>query len=223
LSLLLLAVLIVAVSLLSVVLPPDTPAFSIAFVSTEAIMVVPVAIILAMRHASWKSLGFRKASWDGMALGCGALILVYPLILFHNILLVWLGIETQGDSITTIYQSLGGPIPLLLAGVVLAPLGEEIFFRGFFFQALRGRYGWVKAMLISAAVFAIFHLQLVALIPTFLLGCVLALAYQRSNSIWPGIILHFLVNGLALCLTTFVMEQPWFPGLTGAIFQICSK
>jgi len=205
----LLVVLILGTSVLSVFLPRESPAFSGAFVATELLMVIPVAVIFALKRIDWRALGFRKAAWDAMALGCGALILIYPLILIHNLLLVWLGVETQGDSITGLYQSFGGPIPLLVAGVVFAPLGEEIFFRGFFFQGLRGKYGWVGAMLISSAVFAVFHLQLAALIPTFLLGCVLAFTYQRSNSIWPGIVLHFLVNGLALCITTIVVQQGW--------------
>ena len=46
--------------------------------------------------------------------------------------------------------------------------------------------------------FAAAHLDLVALIPTFILGCVLAYVYHRSNSVWPGVILHFLVNAFGL-------------------------
>ena len=86
-----------------------------------------------------------------------------------------------------------------IAAVVIAPLVEETFFRGFLFQGFRHKYGWIAGMLISSAIFAIAHLDLVALIPTFILGCVLAYLYHRSNSIWPGIILHFLVNSFGLC------------------------
>jgi membrane protease YdiL (CAAX protease family) len=54
-------------------------------------------------------------------------------------------------------------------------------------------------MLLSGFIFAVAHLDLVVLIPTFVLGCLLAYVYHRSNSLWPGIILHFLVNSFGLC------------------------
>ena len=62
-------------------------------------------------------------------------------------------------------------------------------------------------MLLSSAIFASFHLQLVAFIPTFLLGAVLAFTYQRSNSVWPGVILHFLVNALGVCVTLAALQM----------------
>jgi membrane protease YdiL (CAAX protease family) len=90
--------------------------------------------------------------------------------------------------------------------VIVAPFVEEVFFRGFLFQGLRQRYGWIAAMLLSSAIFAVAHLDPVALIPTFVLGNVLAYVYHRSNSVWPGIGLHFLVNGFGLCAAYFVTQ-----------------
>jgi membrane protease YdiL (CAAX protease family) len=57
----------------------------------------------------------------------------------------------------------------------------------------------VSAALLSSVIFAAAHLDLVALIPTFILGCLLAYVYHRSNSVWPGVILHVLVNAFGLC------------------------
>jgi cation-transporting ATPase E len=48
----------------------------------------------------------------------------------------------------------------------------------------------------------------VALIPTFILGCLLAYLYQRSNSVWPGVIVHMLVNSLGLCVAYVVTQYP---------------
>jgi membrane protease YdiL (CAAX protease family) len=208
-GLVLMFLVIAGMVVISIFLPEKGIWRSLSLVVLEPLLLLPVAIILGRKGASWKHLGFRRFSWDGMALGCGAVILMYPLVILHNLLLVELGVETQGDSITALYQELGAPVAFLAAGVLLAPIAEEIFFRGFLFPGLRQRYGSIKAMLISAAIFAGFHLQLAALIPTFLLGCVLAYTYQRSNSIWPGTILHFTINGLALCVTAFMVQQGW--------------
>lgn len=92
-----------------------------------------------------------------------------------------------------------------------APFAEELFFRGFFFQGLRQKYGWNRAALFSSLLFGAAHGQLAALLPTFLLGYVLAFIYQRSNSIWPGIILHFLINSMGMCALLITLTSS--PGL----------
>ena len=102
-----------------------------------------------------------------------------------------------------LFAELDTPFWFLIVGAVFAPLVEEIFFRGFLFQGFRARYGWVAGMLISAAIFAVAHLDLVVLIPTFILGCLLAYLYHRSNSLWPGVIVHFLVNSFGLLAAYF--------------------
>ena len=134
----------------------------------------------------------------------------YIIILLHNLVLLALGVDTQGDEIFRIFSELESPIWFFLVGVIFAPIVEEIFFRGFLFQGFRQRYGWVTATLLSSAIFAAGHLDPVALIPTFVLGAVLAYVYHRSNSVWPGIILHFLVNAFGLC-AAYAMTQ--FPGV----------
>jgi membrane protease YdiL (CAAX protease family) len=49
-------------------------------------------------------------------------------------------------------------------------------------------------------------LQLVTLIPTFILGYLLAYLFQKSNSLWPGIILHFSVNSFGFCMIYAVSQ-----------------
>jgi membrane protease YdiL (CAAX protease family) len=102
------------------------------------------------------------------------LIASYIIIILHNALLYLLGVETQGENIVKMFAELDSPVWFFIVGAVFAPLVEEIFFRGFLFQGFRARYGWVPAMLISAAIFAAAHLDLVVFIPTFILGCLLA-------------------------------------------------
>ena len=59
-------------------------------------------------------------------------------------------------------------------------------------------------MALSALVFGLAHLQPVVLIPLFLLGCMLAVVYERSGSLLPGIALHGLFNlvGVTLIFST---------------------
>lgn len=209
LGLLLMVFVILGMAVLAAFLPSGSLWQSAALVLMEPMLLLPVAVVLGRRRISWKHLGFRRFAWDGLALGCGLVIVIYPLIILHNLLLVQLGVETQGDSILDLYRELGAPAALLVAGILLAPVVEEIFFRGFLFPGLRERYGWVRAMLLSAAIFAVFHLQWVALIPTFLLGCMLAYLRHRTDSLWPGILLHFTINGVALCAAAAAVQFGW--------------
>lgn len=80
--------------------------------------------------------------------------------------------------------------------VIVAPITEEIYFRGFLFPAFK-RYGAVMAALLSSLVFGIVHFQLNVSIYTFLLGLFLCFMYQRLKSIWPGVGLHMLNNFIA--------------------------
>ena len=181
-------------------------------VLAEMLYLVPVILILAWRRASWKRLGFSKFDSLTMGLGCGLLVAGYIFILLHNLILMVLGVDTQGEEILKLFSELESPVWFFVTGVVAAPLVEEIFFRGFLFQGFRQRYGWVAAMLISAFIFAAAHFDLVAFIPTFLLGAVFAYIYHRSNSVWPGIILHFLVNMFAMCAALAAVQlQDYIP------------
>lgn len=167
---------------------------------------LPVAIIFTWRRLPWKHLGFGKFKWSTVGIGCGLLIVSYMIIFVHNLLLMALGVETQGDQISKLFELLDTPWWFFFVGAFLAPLVEEIFFRGFLFQGLRARYGWIAGMLISSGVFAIAHLDPASLIPTFILGSLLAFLYHRSNSVWPGVILHTLVNTFGL-VSVYLLTQ----------------
>lgn len=181
---------------------------SAAVLLLEMAYLLPVILIFAWRGVHWRHLRFGSFRWDTLGIGCGLLIGSYVIIILHNALLFLLGVDTQGENIVRLFAELDSPFWFFIVGAVFAPLVEEIFFRGFLFQGFRARYGWVAGMLLSAGVFAVAHLDLVVLIPTFILGCLLAYVYHRSNSIWPGIILHFLVNSFGLLGAYFASNYP---------------
>lgn len=185
---------------------------SAAVLLLEFAYLLPVVLIFAWRRIHWKHLKFGKFEWSALGIGCGLLIGSYVIIIIHNVLLFLLGIDTQGENIMKLFAELDSPFWFFVVGAVIAPIVEEVFFRGFLFQGLRERYGWTTAMWLSAVIFAVAHLDLVVLIPTFILGCLLAYIFHRSNSIWPGVILHFLVNTFGLLGAYFASNyQNLFP------------
>ncbi|MGH2979109.1 MAG: lysostaphin resistance A-like protein, partial [Solirubrobacterales bacterium] len=81
--------------------------------------------------------------------------------------------------------------------VAVAPLAEEIFFRGFLYQAFRNSFGVLPGALLSAVIFGAIHLEFFKLVQLAILGVILALLFEKTKSLWPPIILHAVNNSLA--------------------------
>lgn len=97
---------------------------------------------------------------------------------------------------------IGQPRPLVLGFaavlVVLAPLAEEVFFRGFVQEVLRERLGRWRTVLAAALLFASIHRYAVQFLPVFLLGLLLSALYEWRRSLVAGMTAHSLLNLLAL-------------------------
>lgn len=91
------------------------------------------------------------------------------------------------------------PVQILLI-VIAAPISEEVCFRGFLFGGLRERWPRIVAALASGLIFGGLHATtgVSAVPPLIFFGFILALLYEKTGSIWPGILLHMLNNSVAL-------------------------
>jgi sodium transport system permease protein len=97
----------------------------------------------------------------------------------------------------------------VLSIVVLPAVCEELAFRGFILTGLRRRFRPWTAILLSSFLFALYHLNVFQLLPTFLLGVVLGLLAVRSGSLWPPMLFHFLHNGLLVGITNLHGLDTW--------------
>jgi membrane protease YdiL (CAAX protease family) len=77
---------------------------------------------------------------------------------------------------------------------VLAPIGEEIFFRGFLFSGIRSRLGFWASAAISGALFAVSHAILLLMPLLFVVGVGLAWVFERRGSLVPAIAAHMAFN-----------------------------
>jgi len=92
-------------------------------------------------------------------------------------------------------------LAVIVLVTVIAPLGEELFFRGFFFGALRNWHGPVLAALLTGALFGGIHAgssPVGYLVPLAIFGIGLCLLYELTGSLYPPIALHALNNSIAL-------------------------
>jgi membrane protease YdiL (CAAX protease family) len=83
---------------------------------------------------------------------------------------------------------------------VIAPLGEELIFRGMLYRFLSAKKGVTFGVVSSAAIFSLAHVVPVLLPSLFLLGVALALVTERFQSIYPAVVLHALNNGISLTI-----------------------
>lgn len=111
---------------------------------------------------------------------------------------------------------------LLLASAgltcVIAPISEELLFRGFFFKALSSWHGWLPAAAITGLVFGGIHAgsaPVVDLVPLAALGFALCVLYRRTGSLYPCIAAHVLNNSLA-----FGSLEGW--GWQTPVLMLCS-
>jgi membrane protease YdiL (CAAX protease family) len=134
--------------------------------------------------------GFRLGVWKWMLAAIGAYLV------FSAVYVAIFGAPEQED----IAESFGTlPLQILLI-VVAAPISEEVCFRGMLFGGLREQLPRLAAALIAALIFGGLHALtgIGAVPPLIAFGFILALLYEKTGSIVPGILLHMLNNSIAL-------------------------
>ena len=161
------------------------------------LMAVVVAV-LPLGHQAMPALGFRPAPRKYAILGAlGTLAL--------SIGVSQLGIEPQG--VKEVVKGLPGNVLVslvLLAG--LAPLVEELIFRGLLYGWIAGRWGTRPAWLISSVVFAAAHFEPAHVVLVLPLGLLFGWLRQRTDSILPSLSAHVLNNAFALLAAIYLPD-----------------
>ncbi len=98
----------------------------------------------------------------------------------------------EGDS-TSLLVALG------FSAIIVAPITEEITFRGFLYNVLRQRCGIITGTLVSSLFFSVIHISLVQEPALFLFGCLQCYLFEKTNSIVVPIIFHMCFNALSVC------------------------
>jgi membrane protease YdiL (CAAX protease family) len=177
----------------------------------ELALLVPIWWLAVRKYGvGWDTLGFRRFDAGNMGVGCGLMLISLLFNAVYSAFLAVFGLRAQVDLVP-IFAELSSPWWLLLAGIVVAPVVEELFFRGFVYAGLAQRYSWRKAAIISSALFALIHLQLTAVLPIFILGYIFAYLYRRSGSIWPAVLMHVSTNALGLG-AAYLLSRITLPG-----------
>lgn len=178
---------------------------------------------LYARRGERGTIGFRIQGADLVYIGLGVLFQIAVALVFLPVAdLLFPDGRPPQEVVDMIAEasSLGIKVALVLAAVLLAPVTEELIFRGVLLKALERR-GRRFALLVSAALFSAAHIlgldmerlwqsAVVVLPPLFLLGMVLAWVTQRSGRLGPAIMLHSgwnLLAALILLIPPELLEE----------------
>ncbi len=202
----LLAVLLLSQYLLSA-LVRDVPRYvgplgvAVALFPTISAALCALALARA-RGLSATALGFaRVSSWKAPYLAWMGAVAAGPA--FSGVVAVfglqtWEPFRLSGllrDSLLSSWQMVAW---YALGVVVIAPVVEEVVFRGMLYRAVRQRWLTPPALLASGLVFAGAHFEPTTLLPLVFVGMLFAWAYERSGSIWGSIVPHAGLNLLTL-------------------------
>jgi hypothetical protein len=183
------------------------PGVTIGATVVQALGFIGFAVLFAhvtAGRARPADFGFRRTP-VGSAIGFTALAWVSFLIL-SGIWAAALGLEQSDD----LPQELGADestvalVAVLLMVTLVAPVAEELFFRGFLFTTLRRWLGLIPGALITGVVFGGIHAggtDAEFLVPLMIFGVILCLLYWRTDSLLPPMALHALNNALAFGVT----------------------
>ena len=171
---------------------------------------------MAFRHGIARGMGLSLRRWfvDSVR-GVLGVLAVSPVCFF----LLWVGVSVLPESqrephVILVYlasgdASVGWTLLAVAVAAVLAPVTEEVLYRGIFQSALRKWFGsawW--AIAVCSALFATVHLSfhrdpfrvtgLENVAPLFALSLAMGYNYERTGRLWPNIVIHMLFNGIAL-------------------------
>jgi membrane protease YdiL (CAAX protease family) len=186
--------------------------------ATEALAIALPAVV-AIKASNLKLgpyLGLRRPTLR--QLGIAALIsaLNQPVVS----LLTWVAHETLPARLIEDFDSkqrmleavfMVQAVPMVITVAIAAPLGEEIFFRGFALPALQKSWGPAVAVLVSGALFSLLHLDPVGFVGLMEIGMMLALLRLWSRSLWPAVLAHAVNNGIAGGAFLLGFENPQTP------------
>jgi len=179
----------------------------LAALLSEAILLLPAWWFGPRKHGGGlAALGFRRVPLGKMLWMAGlGLAIAFGFNALWSIALTHLGWATQPDLVPIFGRSIWGYLAALVIAGVVAPVAEEVFFRGFLQAGLENRFGRWAAILLTALLFALVHVLPGVLPPILVLGLIFGILRAETDSVWPCILLHGVFNALSVT-AAYVME-----------------
>jgi membrane protease YdiL (CAAX protease family) len=168
--------------------------FGVTAVLEATFLVAPFVFALRTRPAgssvveAFRALGFRRFNWRIAALWVViAAVLGYAASALYDVVKGPLGLQTNTDALAE--QIKIAPLTtlgLLLAGALVAPICEEVFFRGFTLPGIARSMPVWAAVVVSSLLFGAAHVDLGSFAPLVVIGLLLGVVRWKTRSLWPS-------------------------------------
>lgn len=188
---------------------PSKPILGVVFLSALLQGIIFVALVLAIvklkYKQSWAAIGLHKdldRHW--LMLGLGQGVLLFFIVTIVGIIMSSIyPYEVKPQAFASVINSVSNwreALLLIVIGSVIAPISEEIYFRGFLYTALKGKTGKTAAIIISASFFGLLHFDLLRFIPITLGGIWLTYIYEKTGSLLTSMLAHSVWNSIMTAL-----------------------
>ena len=178
------------------------------------VVLIPLMLYTKRKYKlKWKHFGFKKikpikAAWlviSSYLFYLGLTFIILMFIIQSNVQIP--GYQIQDSVLPNFGTDLQGLIIAGITTVLIAPIIEEIFFRGFLLRTITNRVGIVYGSILTALSFAMIHIPWQSIIPIFILGLIINSLVIRSKSIWPAIGFHIFHNAISFTIQVLILKE----------------
>lgn len=190
---------------------------SLYITSTFLFFIIPVSILIFylidFRHNNIIDIFGLKNNLSKLFfyIFSALLIIFFTQIIVDNVFIkpffvkyIWGKIESQ--SVIEIFKNTDSfklKFIITISACIIAPITEEIWFRGYFYKILKKYNGKIPAIIITSLFFSLIHYHLPTFVPLFLLSVIIIWAYEKSQNLLVPIFIHASFNSIMIMLLFF--------------------
>lgn len=196
---------------------PGTEALQLAIttLSFQGAVLILVRRLVQEHGLNWQHAFGVGRQWPrAVAIGFMSAVSILPVTWGLRVISVkamgWLGLDPSVQHAVDIFSltdAVSDRIVLGVAALVIAPVAEELLFRGVMYPALRG-FGFGRwAFWITAAVFSLIHFDLATFLPLFAFACLLNVLYDRTGNLLACVAAHATFNAVNLIMLMVIFSD----------------
>lgn len=163
-----------------------------------------VGMLMLFRRLTLTDVGLLRLpkGWLRLTVALGIGLLVARQLLAVSLAALLPGLQAGADLLAQVLlpDGAGARAAVMVLGGLVAPVGEELLFRGVLYGALRRRWTFWPAALAASLVFGLIHVIPLQMITAMLLGLALCWARERSRTLTAPVVIHVINNVVAFAI-----------------------
>ena len=175
---------------------PIIACFTLGNLIVNTIIVILISIKLRSKLVT-KKLNFE--SFDYIKSIIENIIIIWPILMLVSLVSKTIFFEYSEQEIVKdirISNSSTELLSVFIMIVIIAPIIEEIIFRGLIYRVFKGLFGTFFGAFVSSILFSFVHLNLLSFPYLFIFGIILCVYYEKENTIITPILMHSILNGI---------------------------